>query len=58
MLLLLLLLLTVADEKLLEERERYYRIMQRVSGLVRSELQRNIRNYTVDPASRYHPLLD
>ncbi|KAL3659026.1 hypothetical protein V7S43_015910 [Phytophthora oleae] len=42
-----------SDEQLLADREVAYRVMQRVSGHHRSELQKNVRKYTVDPRSRY-----
>eukprot|EP00644_Phytophthora_capsici_P000666 jgi/Phyca11/109473/e_gw1.16.307.1 len=41
------------DEQLLADREVAYRVMQRVSGHHRSELQKNVTKYTVDPKSRY-----
>ncbi|GMF19918.1 unnamed protein product [Phytophthora fragariaefolia] len=43
----------LSDEQLLADREFTYRIMQRLSGHHRSEMQKNVRKYTVDPKSRY-----
>ncbi|KAF4132807.1 FAD binding domain [Phytophthora infestans] len=42
-----------SDEQLLADRELAYRVMQRVSGHHRDELQKNVRKYTVEPRSRY-----
>jgi len=42
-----------ADEQLLADRELAYRVMERLSGRHRDEMQKNVRKYTVDPASRY-----
>ncbi|ETK87557.1 hypothetical protein L915_08022 [Phytophthora nicotianae] len=42
-----------SDEQLLADRELAYRVMQRVSGHHRDELQKNVRKYTVEPTSRY-----
>jgi hypothetical protein len=41
------------DEQLLADRELTYKIMRRVSGHHREELQKNVRKYMVDPRSRY-----
>ncbi|EGZ12886.1 hypothetical protein PHYSODRAFT_546706, partial [Phytophthora sojae] len=41
------------DTQLLADREFTYRIMQRLSGHHRDEMQKNVRKYTVDPKSRY-----
>ncbi|KAE8999840.1 hypothetical protein PR001_g18945, partial [Phytophthora rubi] len=43
----------MADAQLLADREFTYRIMQRLSGHHREEMQKNVRKYTVDPKSRY-----
>ncbi|KAG6622807.1 methionine sulfoxide oxidase mical1 protein [Phytophthora cinnamomi] len=42
-----------ADKQLLAERETAYKVMQRLSGHHRDEMQKNVRKYTVDPRSRY-----
>ncbi|KAG3127115.1 hypothetical protein PC128_g27134, partial [Phytophthora cactorum] len=42
-----------SDEQLLADRELAYRVMQRVSGHHRDDLQKNVRKYTVEPRSRY-----
>ncbi|GMF42605.1 unnamed protein product [Phytophthora fragariaefolia] len=42
-----------ADKQLLADREHAYKVMQRLSGHHRDEMQKNVRNYTVDPRSRY-----
>ncbi|OWZ07400.1 hypothetical protein PHMEG_00020215 [Phytophthora megakarya] len=42
-----------SDEQLLADRDVAYRVMQRVSGHHRSELQKNVRKYDVNPKSRY-----
>ncbi|POM81163.1 Hypothetical protein PHPALM_905 [Phytophthora palmivora] len=42
-----------SDEQLLADRELAYRVMQRVSGHHRTELQKNVRKYHVNPRSRY-----
>ncbi|KAG7398051.1 hypothetical protein PHYBOEH_011782 [Phytophthora boehmeriae] len=42
-----------SDEQLLADRENGYRVMQTVSTLRREDLRKNVRKYTVDPASRY-----
>ncbi|KAH7459414.1 [F-actin]-monooxygenase MICAL3 [Phytophthora ramorum] len=41
------------DEQILADRELAYRVMQRLSGRNRDEMQKNVRKYTVDPKSRY-----
>ncbi|KAL4107014.1 hypothetical protein PRIC1_005049 [Phytophthora ramorum] len=41
------------DEQILADREIAYRVMQRLSGHHRDEMQKNVRKYTVDPKSRY-----
>lgn len=43
----------VDEETMLCRREHLYRVMQRVSGFSRSELQPNIRMYGLDPCTRY-----
>ncbi|KAE9090036.1 hypothetical protein PF010_g18756 [Phytophthora fragariae] len=42
-----------ADQQLLADREAAYKVMQRLSGHHRVEMQKNVRKYTVDPRSRY-----
>ncbi|KAG7401292.1 hypothetical protein PHYBOEH_002096 [Phytophthora boehmeriae] len=42
-----------SDEQLLADRELAYRVMQRLSGHHRDDMQKNVRKYTVDPRSRY-----
>lgn len=42
-----------ADKQLLADREAAYKVMQRLSGHHRDEMQKNVRKYTVDPRSRY-----
>ncbi|RLN51500.1 hypothetical protein BBJ29_002258 [Phytophthora kernoviae] len=42
-----------SDEQLLADRDNVYRVMQSVSTLRREGLRKNVRKYTVDPASRY-----
>jgi hypothetical protein len=41
------------DEQLLADRDAAYKVMQRLSGHHRAEMQKNVRKYTVDPKSRY-----
>ncbi|RLN63379.1 hypothetical protein BBP00_00004189 [Phytophthora kernoviae] len=42
-----------SDEQLLADREVAYRVMQRLAGHRRDDMQKNVRKYTVDPRSRY-----
>ncbi|EGZ17859.1 hypothetical protein PHYSODRAFT_545333 [Phytophthora sojae] len=41
------------DEQLLADRDVAYRLIQRLSGHRRDDLQKNTRKYTADPISRY-----
>ncbi|KAG6622806.1 methionine sulfoxide oxidase MICAL3 protein [Phytophthora cinnamomi] len=41
------------DKQLLTDRQLAFEVMQRLSGHHRDEMQKNVRKYTVDPASRY-----
>lgn len=42
-----------ADEQILADREMAYRVIQHVSGFRREDLQPNVRQYNVDPKTRY-----
>ncbi|KAG6602744.1 MICAL-like protein [Phytophthora cinnamomi] len=42
-----------ADEQLLADREAAFQVVQRLSGHVRDDMQKNPRKYTADPRSRY-----